>query len=276
MTDQRALPIAHEELLCASSDALQAAIRQRAADIARLGAWPAWIQHEETLIQRIPTAEQTASGFDAGIACALGLLPPHARTLSATLHAAYTPPAVAEVRSAIHNAHGLWRIHDADSPACWWLAACSICTEGDDVDLPAFHAQIADFMKLRDDAGLRRAAAEKTLQDMCGSFSGSRGYAFGTRDGCLQGAYIAGHDFAVMHAQKYGVYFIGTFHPSLGLEDFIWGSGRDGKDRPTSGPVHGSRQFVKCADESELACAIAAVSSHMAAYRQALPSAGAP
>jgi hypothetical protein len=121
------------------------------------------------------------------------------------------------------------------------------------------HAQIACFGALQSDANLRCAAAEKALNAMCGAFDTQRGYAFGDKDGCMQGAYIAGHDVAVMQAAHHGVYFIGTFHASLGLEDFDWDAALDDKGRAKSGPVHGSHQFVKCADESELARALKAL-----------------
>jgi hypothetical protein len=240
--------------------ALRQTVLQRTADIASMGKWPAWIDRETSLAARIPDEKATAAGFDAGIACALGLIPPTAQALCATLHAAYTPAAVAAVRGAItQDDTGSWRIRDADSPACWWLAACSLCTEGDVVSGEDLRAQIADFGALQSDAALRRHAAEKTLNDMCRAFDTQRGYAFGDKDGCMQGAYTAGHDVAVMHAAHHGVYFIGTFHPSLGLESFDWGTALDDKGRAKSGPVHGSRQLVKCADESELARAIKAV-----------------
>ncbi|MFN7113715.1 MAG: hypothetical protein ACK4PK_05080 [Alphaproteobacteria bacterium] len=233
---------------------------QRSAEIAALGHWPPQIDRTASLAARIPEPQGTAAGFDAGIACALGLIPAAAAPLCATLHAAYTPAAVAAVRSAItQDETGSWRIRDADSPACWWLAACSLCTEGDTVTAEDLRLQMASFGTLQEDAQLRRRAAEKTLNEMCRAFDAERGYAFGDKDGCMQGAYIAGHDVAVMRAAHHGVYFIGTFHASLGLENFDWGTETDEKGRAKSGPVHGSQQFVKCADESELARAIKAV-----------------
>lgn len=243
--------------------ALQARVYSAAANVAHRGAWPAGIDIQSSLVSRIPANGGTASGFDAGIACALGLMPPHAEGLAATLHAAYTPAAVADVRASIKQKDGRWHIKDPHSPACWWLAACSLCVDGDDVDLATFRKQITDFAALGTDAGARKSAAEKTLNDMCRHFDTARGYAFGTRDGCMQGAYIAGHDMAVMHAPHHGVYFIGTYHPTLGLEDFSWGQETDDKGRAKSGPVHGSRQFVKCASESELAAAVALARTHL-------------
>jgi hypothetical protein len=259
--------------------------------IAASGQWPAWIDRTAALAARVPAGGVRAAGFDAGIACALGLMPCAAETLSATLHAAYTPAAITAVRGATEEAavrgalegdavrgaiekdgaRGL-RIKDAESAACWWLAACSLCAEGDVVDEDTFRAQIAAFAALQENPAARRAAAEDTLDRMCRSFDTARGYAFGDKDGCMQGAYIAGHDVAVMHAAHHGVYFIGTFHASLGLEHFNWSTAVDEKGRAKSGPVHGSRQFVKCADESELARAIKAVRLPGPAGQSARPS----
>ena len=227
--------------------------------VAALGRWPLHIDRETSLSARIPAEGTTASGFDAGIACALGLMPAHAEKLAATLHAAYTPKAVSEVRASTQHENGIWHVKDANSAACWWLAACSLCLDGDDVDAATFRRQLQDFDTLQKNPAARKAAAEKTLGAMCASFDTHRGYAFGTQDGCMQGAYIAGHDVAVMYAAHHGVYFIGTFHETLGLENFGWSPALDDKGRTKSGPVHGSRQFVKCADESELAAAREAV-----------------
>ncbi|MDP2205136.1 MAG: hypothetical protein Q8K65_02400 [Alphaproteobacteria bacterium] len=251
---------AAQDIAAYTPAALKQKILQRTEYVATLGHWPVWIDRETSLAARVPDENGAAAGFDAGIACALGLIPAAAETLCATLHAAYTPAAVAAVRGAIaQDETGSWRIRDPDSAACWWLAACSLCTEGDVVTGEDFRVQLVNFGALQNDADLRRVAAEKTLNDMCRAFDTQRGYAFGDKDGCMQGAYIAGHDVAVMQAAHHDVYFVGTFHPSLGLEDFDWGTAIDDKGRAKSGPVHGSRQFVKCADESELARAIKAV-----------------
>lgn len=236
-----------------SPDDWLAAVSARANDVADMGQWPAWIDRTTSLAARLPDAQKTASGFDAGIACALSLIPTPAQKLAATLHAAYTPEAVAEVRSAIaQEPNGNWHVKDANSPTCWWLAACSLCLDGDTVDVKTFRQQLRDFEGLQTNPDARKTAAEKTLNAMCTSFNTKRGYAFGGKDGSMQGAYIAGHDVAVMYAPHHGVFFIGTFRPSLGLENFDWGKDTDDKGRAKSGPVHGSRQFVKCANESEL------------------------
>lgn len=233
--------------------------------VAALGKWPAHINISESLTARIPATDHKSSGFDAGLATALGLIPPHAAALTATLHAAYTPDAIAQVRAEIEKtSDGTWHVKDADSATCWWLAACHVCIEGDDVDEKIFREQLRDFQKYIDDPAARLAAANLTLNDMTQSFDTKRGYAFGMVDGAIQGAYIAGHDVAVLYHQTRDMYFIGTFRPTLGLEKFPFATGADEKGRPTSGPVHGSKQFVKCATEAEMQAAMESVKKHFA------------
>ena len=85
------------------------------------------------------------------------------------------------------------------------------------------------------------------------------GIAFGTNDGAMQGAYIGGHDLAALYDETNDLYFVGTFRETLGLEDFPWGENLDEQGRPRSGPVHGSRQYVKAADAEEYARVLAAL-----------------
>ena len=84
----------------------------------------------------------------------------------------------------------------------------------------------------------------------------------GTVDGCIQGAYLQGHRFGVHYHESFGLWFIGTYESTLGLEDFSWAEATDGQGRPTSGPVFGSRQFVKCATVGELTEALKVVVAH--------------
>lgn len=239
---------------------ITARVEQNAPKVAALGAWPAHISVSGSLTARVPVAGQKRSGFDAGLATSLGLIPAHAQPLLAGLHAAYTPALVTQVRAEIeqqpNNGSGTWQVKNADSATCWWLAACSLCIEGDEVDEKTFRQQLLNFQKLIDDPAARQAAATNTLREMTQSFDTKNGYAFGTVDGAIQGAYIAGHSFGVLHHQSRGLYFIGTYLPSLGLENFAWDQGTDEQGRATSGAVHGSRQFVKCASKAEMERAV--------------------
>ncbi len=220
-----------------------------ASRLAALGNWPSYIDAVGSLTERIPTGDDAnAPGFDAGIACALGLIPEDKQRLSAILHGAYTPEAVEQVRrEAVEMS--------PDSETTWWLAACSICREGG-INKEGFYAQLVEFEKLYADATARVEAAKAEFEKMKGLFQLVDGVPFGTQDGCAQGAYIAGHAWAVQYNPAYGIFFVSTYLPSLGLENFQFSDKKDEKGRPMSGPVHGSRQFVKASSIEELAAII--------------------
>jgi hypothetical protein len=146
----------------------------------------------------------------------------------------------------------------ADSQTCWWLAACSVCTEGE-LTPEDFRQQVADFTVLARSPDKRLLAARATYEAMSQAFWIEDGIAFGTEDGAMQGAYVAGHDVAVVHDEKAGLYFIGTFLATLGLEEFPWSDAVDEQGRTRSGPVHGSRQFVKAESREEYQRVLAAL-----------------
>jgi hypothetical protein len=219
-----------------------------ASRLAKLGAWPAYINAEESLILRIPEGDIKAPGFDAGLACALDMIPRDKQKLSAILHAAYTKQAVEQVRREIKLADAEF----AQSETCWWLAACSVCDEGG-IDVQAFDAQIAQFSVLVEDSLARVAAARAEYAKMSQLFGLIDGVPVAKADGGMQGAYIAGYEWAIQPAPQYGLFFVGTFRETLGLEEFEWSTKVDDQGRPMSGPVHGSRQFVKASSFDELA-----------------------
>jgi hypothetical protein len=217
-------------------------VEAAAPRVAALGGWPDFVALE-SLSARVPTSERRATGFDAGIACALDLIPRERQRLAATLHAAYTPEAVEQARREAGDL-------DSDSETCWWLAACHVCEEGQLA--PAdFDAQLAAFAQLAADPQARLAAAESEYARMMTLFQVRNGIAFGVEDGAMQGAYLAGHDLAGMYAAEHHLWFLGTFRESLGLDDFAWSTELDDELRPRSGPVWGSRQFCKAASEDE-------------------------
>ncbi len=226
---------------------------QQADRLSKLGNWPAWVDARESLVSRVPSGDTCAPGFDAGLACVLGIIPEAKQALAATLHAAYTPAAVEQVRQETAD------ILDADSESAWWLAMCSICKEGE-VDQTTFSAQIEQAKLLAADPAARALAARAELDAMKKKFVAlGDGTPFAVKDGGLQGAYLSGHRWGVLYVEAYGIFFIGTFEASLGLENFRFSDRVDAKGRPMSGPVHGSRQFVKVSDLSELARACATV-----------------
>lgn len=238
-----------------SLEEIRQMVEQEAPRIAELGQWPDYMKSHavDSLTSRIPSAEKTnAPGFDAGIACTLNMIPEDKQKLSATLHGAYTPSAVEQVRREKETM-------DPDSETAWWLAACSECTEGK-VDEKKFREQLRNFGNMAADPKLRSQRAKEELEKMMSKFeTETYGVPYGTEDGCMQGAYLAGYPFASNYAENYGIYFIGTYLDSLGLEDFPWSDEKDEQGRAKSGPVFGSRQFVKCANEEEFKRALEVV-----------------
>jgi len=235
---------------------IQHIVRKNAGRVASLGNWPPYIP-AESLLSRIP-ADTKGSGFDAGLACALDLIPRNKQRLSATLHAAYTPEAVAQVLKESETM-------DPDSETVWWLAACHVCDEGAVVDEDHFLWQIHDFKNLVSNAEARVEMARDELEVMQSTFeTETYGFPHGIVDGCIQGAYLVGHQFGTIYAKEYNLYFIGTYLPTLGLEEFEWSDEVDEQGRPLSGPVHGSRQFVKCKDLPEFLAAVEVVKRHLA------------
>lgn len=225
-----------------------AVCEREAPRLTALGGWPAWFDGRKSLVSRVPTENQTAGGLDAGLACALGLIPEAKQSLAAILHGAYTEAAVEQVRRETAAL-------DADSESAWWLSACSICREGG-VSTSLFTQQIEEFTALTLDPVARLSAATRELDAMKKRFTLIGGIPFVIQDGGLQGAYILGHDWGVQYNEAYGLFFIGTFRPSLGLENFKFSDRKDEQGRAMSGPVHGSRQFVKVSTFGELADAI--------------------
>jgi hypothetical protein len=223
--------------------------------VAKLGEWPAWVNPETSLLSRIPIDSDNAPGFDAGLACCLGLIPEDKQRLAATLHAAYTPAAVEQVLAESKKL-------DSDSETVWWLAACSVCEEGG-IGKRDFYEQIHKFQKLAEDPNARVVAAKKELENMKQDFTLVDGVPFVIRDGGMQGAYLDGHRFAVQYSEAYAIFFIGTFLDSLGLEEFNYSDKLDDEGRAMSGPVHGSKQFVKVSSFPELTAAIAIVKAHL-------------
>jgi len=121
-------------------------VRENAGRVAELGNWPPYIP-AESLLSRIP-ADNKGSGFDAGLACALDLIPRDKQRLSATLHAAYTAEAVEQVLKES-------QYMDPQSETTWWLAACHVCDEGAVVDEEHFLWQTQDFSFLVSNAEAR-------------------------------------------------------------------------------------------------------------------------
>jgi len=232
-------------------EAIRSTVAANVDRVAKLGEWPPYIE-PGSLLERIPKeGDDKAPGFDAGIACATNLIPEDKQKLAAMLHANYSKESVFQIRSEATS-------KNPDSQTAWWFAACSVCKEGG-IGQETFLKQIEDFKTLAAEPEEREEAAQKEFIAMTSSFTLKEEVPYGEKDGCIQGAYIAGYPFGSEYSQNYGIYFIGTYEDSLGLEDFKWSDEKDDKGRAKSGPAFGSKQFVKCANEDEWRRAIEVV-----------------
>jgi hypothetical protein len=240
-----------------------------------LGQWPETANEQEdhdhaveALAGRLPqNPGEVSAGLDAGVACALDLIPRDKQELAARLHANYTPEAIAQVVADTADIENL----DPESQSCWWLAACSLCTEGN-MDQLGFLKQLKAFELLRHNPVVRKEAAMREFKKMTSLFhietfthpdtGKTMDIPFGTEDGCIQGAYLKGHPFAMSHLQrpKSDWYEVGSFHPSLGLDHVVWEGEymRDGKQK-VNGPQYGAKNFIRCGDLNQVLRALSQV-----------------
>jgi hypothetical protein len=264
-------------------EVIKSQVAINAPRIKELGNWPSHLD-EMSLVHRIPDEREnrlTAPGFDAGIACCLDLIPRNKQKLSAILHGAYTPEAVEQVRQELNCMLALaspticktldeWfdsfgsipkDFNDPmDFETCWWLAASYFCSEGD-CDSKKVLEQIDNFKKIENSV-VRFALALNCWERMKSSFHVVDNIPIALQDGGMQAAYIAGHKLSIMPA--YGIWFVGTYLSTLGIpENFNWTNLVDSKGRPMSGPVFGSKQFVKCATFNELHEILCLVRTHL-------------
>jgi len=148
-----------------------------------------------------------------------------------------------------------------NSETCWWLAASSVCEENDGDDLRLM-IQIEEFKRLVDNDYHRYMASMRLVEELKTSYHMVDGIAVATKDGGMQAAYINGCSIAIMVA--YDIWFVGTHKESLGIPNtFKWSSKKDDKGRAMSGPAWNSKQFVKCADFTELANVLKIARGHL-------------
>lgn len=222
---------------------LRKQVEERGPGVAAIGCWPENID-PHCLQVRIPEPGQAnAPGFDAGVACALGLIPSERQRLSAQLHANYTKAAIQQVRRELDNPV-------ADSEAVWWLAACSVCQEGG-IDEAGFLRQLAQFLELVVAPARRLSAALDFLAALKRSYSVRDGIPYGEEDAAIIAAYLDGHSFGTLYNPAQQCFYIGTYEETLGLEDFPWAGGTGPDGEPLSGPMFGSRQFIRCGTREE-------------------------
>lgn len=228
----------------------KAKVKSEVGRLAKLGGWAPDFEGEESLLARIPEYGKRAPGFDAGLACALDLIPRNNQKVSASLHGKYRKEVMNQVRAEANDLS--W-----PSDTAWWLYACSFCKEKDGMGQAELLDTIERFTAYSASYILPRARDE--LAKMKKRFSLADGVPFVTEDGGLQGAYLSGYDWGIQYMPQYGLFFLGTFHDSLGLEKFPWSDKKDEGGRACSGPCWGSFNWMKCASVEELAEAVKVV-----------------
>lgn len=222
--------------------------------LATIGQWPESYR-PDSIADRIPIEGKNRAGFNAIVACGLSLIPRERQYLTARLQVTWNADSVQQIRREIQEMN-------PDSETCWWLAAESLHCPGG-VTREIFVEQVTMFEDLVMNPEERRNRAIKQLNKLLSTFHVQEGFPLGTQEGCIQGAYIAGHRFgteAVCAEKKpfearVPVYIIGTYLPSLGLEHYSW--------KPTSGPVQGSPKLVQCATYEEMLDALKIVKQYL-------------
>lgn len=213
-------------------------VLRHANRVAKRGGWDGTGDPKKSLSDRVgPLLEdKTAPGFDAGIACCLDLIPRERQGLAATLHANYSPEAIMQARQEItllETCEGGGK----DTDVCWWLYACSFCTESQTAE--GFVKAVAEFEQNVDN---RATIALEEYRKMCTRFEIIDGIAWVRKDGGAQGSYLAGCELAVQ--PMFGTFFLSTYHESLGIpEDFPHTERYDDEGRPQFGRVAKSDTF---------------------------------
>ena len=248
--------------------------------VAQLGKWGGTpSDHARSLLSRIPKGgvdedgvEFLGSGFDGGVAVALGLTKVDGNEfgrLSASLHVDQTELDYAQVRKEIKEIKG----GNFKNDTAMWLIACTVCNERG-VTSEGFWFQVQKFTDLReglfssDSDGQATQVQAIVLDEVANMRSAydvmDDGVVWANDDSGIVGAYIDGYKFAVFPMA--GLFFIGSYLPSLGLEEFQWGTSTEeinGTKIAKSGPIHGQQNFVKCASMEELSDALKVIKTKL-------------
>jgi len=206
-------------------------------------------------------AQPIASGLDAGIAAALGLIPENSSRLSLRLHFGnIDDQSLNQIRTELFSVSlsGLGpsdRDALADTETAWWASMSSVCMETG-VDADIFGAQIALADKIQRDPAERLNRAVETLYSMTNAYTlkdgvpvvNTRKGADGkvvAQDGGLFGAYLAGYRLGVQEMD--GIFLIGSTE-SLDnvLGNFSFSNEKDEFGRGKSGKINSS--LYKAAD----------------------------
>ncbi len=208
--------------------------------------------------ERISTeVDVSQPGFDAAVAATLGLVPTQYLAKIMQLHnGQYTPELIAEMQSHINSIRKT--ADEQDSYTMWWLAYSSLCYEGNATSVD-FYEQYQRAVVLFQDYKARYSAAHTQAIKMLESFTiteDTNNIPFGTVDGALHGAYLAGHEVASLYAKEYGVYFLGTYIPGKFdniVNNHKFSTELDSSGRTKSGVINPT--FLKFGTQEELKAA---------------------
>lgn len=224
--------------------------------LAAIGVWPPRFDRKKSLLVPIPEENGFADGINPGLACALNVIPEPMQLLSAMLHGGFTPDAVHHFRQ-----EQAWLTYV--NGATWYLAVRGIPKQTPKVSFSEFKIQLEALKALGSDKrGLVKLAQEE-LERMRKSFLVmADGIPFATSKTSLQNAYLLGYDWGVWSNPEAPLYFLETFQPSLGLDDFP-PSKPGTQRRAKSGLVGTSKQLAKMLTFEDLGRAIAGVRQHL-------------
>ncbi len=214
--------------------------------------------------ERISTeVDVSQPGFDAAVAATLGLVPAQYLAKIMELHnGQYTPELIAEMQTHINflrkNSSATFKDPDQESYTMWWLAYSSLCYEGNATSVD-FYEQYQRAVVLFQDYNARYEAAIKQAHKLLESFTiteDTNNIPFGTVDGALHGAYLAGYEVASLYAKEYGIYFLGTYIPGKFdniVNNHKFSTELDSSGRTKSGVVNPT--FLKFGTQEELKAA---------------------
>lgn len=283
----------------ARSATVREMVSEEANQVARAGKWPASLP-AEIIVEAIPgPGSKTAAGFGPAVAAALQLIPKNCRTLAAKFEHNFDTDVVSriqsetaplrELESRISSKLDLARLQSAEglsdldasyaesihrfnpnTQSSWCLAALHVASQGP-VDQRGFFDQLRRFDVLQGDFEARRRAAVSQYLSMTNSFGVEKEFGpyvpIGNKAGCLEGACIAGHQFAVRYSVPERAYYIMTAQKSLGLESYR-------RSSPQSGLIEGRHNIARYESLDEFREVLKVVSRHLPNPLRVEPPAG--
>jgi hypothetical protein len=211
---------------------------------------------------RIPLEIETpAPGFDAAIGCLLGFVPEEHIVDIMRFHTGqYDQDLINKMKTEVDLLLSGELPENIDSCSTfWWLAMSSLCKDGY-TTTETFYNQYHTASMLSASLEMRYDAAHHCATQLTNSFQidEKTSLPFGTIDGCLQASYLAGYEVATMYAEKYDLYFLGTYVPGKFdriIKLFQFSEAKDDSGKTKSGVINST--FLKFENYTEMQSAIA-------------------